>query len=144
MEHVKIGSSRVVYDIGNNKILKKPYTAFGIEQSKQEWKKWKKFKYTNLLATIYDFDKTTGEIIMEKLHNCFIDCTGTMKEYLALIDNNVVQAGYDINGNIKLFDYGDCAFKNIDTKTLINGFDESTINKLKSKLPDTKIIRGTL
>jgi len=136
---LNIGYSRVVYDIGDNKVLKKPYTLFGKIQSQNEWNKWQQYKNTNLLATIYDYNENTGEIIMEKLYSCFIDCTGTKKEYLNLIDNNGVQVGYDINGNLKLFDYGDCKFD--DTKTLVNNFTYEEINKIKSKTTKIKIIK---
>lgn len=136
---VWIGDTRVVYDIGDNKVLKKPFTQYGKQQSKYEYKKWQEHKDTNLLATIYNYNKISGEIIMEKLYDCFIDCTGTMKEYLALVDNNGVQVGYDINGNLKLFDYGDCVFT--DTNTLVNGFDYETINNIKQQSPNIVIIR---
>lgn len=127
------GSNRIVFDIGDGKVLKVPYNNIGLDSNKLEYEYY--LKKPNIVAKIYSYENNL--IIQEKLTNVVTvpyvhTVQGTVKQYLEekgiQIDNTLleeilntkVQIGTDANGNWKFFDYEDAKFMN--SKDVPNSF----------------------
>lgn len=127
------GSNRIVFDIGDGKVLKVPYNNIGLDSNKLEYEYY--LKKPNIVAKIYSYENNL--IIQEKLTNVVTvpyvhTVQGTVKQYLEEkgiqinsellqeVLNTKVQIGTDLNGKWKFFDYEDAKFMN--SKDVPNSF----------------------
>lgn len=124
-EMIGFGCTRKVYADGDY-VLKIPYNDSGKIQAEKEYTLFQTETLKPYLAEIVEYDETTGKIKMERLYDCHLILSEgeTAKnnfpaELLAIINNKILQVGYDKNQKLKVFDYGQEAAdkRDIDKET---------------------------
>lgn len=101
LKELGAGSSRIVFDLGDNKVLKIAKNDGGIDQNNTETQIWEASKGSSALARIYDYDKEEGKwIVAERLKMLsdeeFLSLTGVHPNIFSFVlDNYVAGDGKD-------------------------------------------------
>lgn len=61
------GSSRIVYDLGNDKVLKLAKNTKGIAQNEHEYDVSRSYDHLNVVPAVYDFDENYSWIVFDKI-----------------------------------------------------------------------------